>query len=144
MNYSCVFHIYIFPFMCIFFSHINHNDWCAERIACTIFPLLWSGTFLTVPLVSMSAGDPDEFYYTSQGEAPVVDGIDDRANFEETKEHSSCLVGVQCCMGRGVCMVGGGGDDASYAEGICSRLPVSALLAESCYNAANWHTTEWY
>lgn len=31
-------------------------------------------------------GHPDEFYYTSQGEAPTVDGIDDRANLVETKE----------------------------------------------------------
>ncbi|XP_041459898.1 unconventional myosin-Va-like isoform X4 [Lytechinus variegatus] len=35
---------------------------------------------------SYSNGHPDEFYYTSQGEAPTVDGIDDKANLEETRE----------------------------------------------------------
>ncbi|XP_071511300.1 unconventional myosin-Va-like, partial [Diadema antillarum] len=37
-------------------------------------------------LKDLALGDPDEFFYTSQGEAPVVDGIDDKKNFEETKE----------------------------------------------------------
>ena len=34
---------------------------------------------------------PDEFYYTQQGEAPVIQGFDDCACFQETSDAMSLL-----------------------------------------------------
>ncbi|XP_033624983.1 unconventional myosin-Va-like isoform X2 [Asterias rubens] len=45
-------------------------------------------------LAALKLGHPDEFFYTSQGESPTVNGVDDSVTYEETKD-AMALLGFQ-------------------------------------------------
>ncbi len=42
-------------------------------------------------LAALKLGLPDEFFYSSQGESPTVNGVDDAATLEETKDALALL-----------------------------------------------------